>query len=182
VSAHTANLLGALVVSLHDRMSEAFEEEAAQTETGAATLTSLDQFLDRPTIGRLHQVVGLTHSGAVRLLDRLESDKQLRRVPGADGRSRSVELTRSGQRAARRVAERRAEVLQKAMSALSAKERKALDALLSRMLVELMRGPGATRWMCRLCDMDACERDRGGCPVANAAAERFGAGDRPAAS
>jgi DNA-binding MarR family transcriptional regulator len=175
VSAHTTNLLGALVLSLHDRMSEAFAEGPGQTETGAATLSALDQFLDGPTIGRLHQVVGLTPSGAVRLVDRLESEKHLRRVPGADARSTSVQLTKSGQRAARRVAETRAEVLQQALSGLSADERQALDALLSRMLVELIRGPGATRWMCRLCDMDACERDSGRCPVANAAAERFGA-------
>jgi hypothetical protein len=37
-----------------------------------------------------------------------------------------------------------------------------------------MRGPGATRWMCRLCDLDACGRADGSCPVERAAAARYG--------
>jgi rubrerythrin len=44
----------------------------------------------------------------------------------------------------------------------------------SRVLVGLIREPGATRWTCRLCDTTACGRDVGRCPVANAARERFG--------
>ena len=41
------------------------------------------------------------------------------------------------------------------------------------MLAGLIRGPGATRWMCRLCDTGACRGAEGGCPVGNAARERY---------
>jgi hypothetical protein len=37
-----------------------------------------------------------------------------------------------------------------------------------------MRGPGATRWICRLCDTGACRGTPGGCPVGNAARHRYG--------
>ena len=67
----------------------------------------------------------------------------------------------------------RGEVLDSALSALSTSERKQFEDLLTRVLPGLMRGPGATRWMCRLCDMGACGRDEGRCPVANAARERY---------
>jgi hypothetical protein len=50
------------------------------------------------------------------------------------------------------------------------------DALLSRVLAGMIRGPGAVRWMCRLCDMPACGRYSGGCPVAAAAQAKYGSG------
>jgi rubrerythrin len=64
-------------------------------------------------------------------------------------------------------------VLTGALEVLEPHEREQLDALLARVLPGLIRGPGATRWMCRLCDMTACGRDAGRCPVANAARERY---------
>lgn len=170
---HSANLLGALALSLHDRTSEAIAEATGETETGAAALSALAQFLGQPTIGTLDQVVGLTSSGAVRLIDRLEAEGHLQRAPGPDGRSRSVRLTRSGHRVATRVAKVRAQVLEGLLAEFSERDRRALDELMSRLLVQLIRGPGARRWMCRLCDTRACGREVGECPVANAAQERF---------
>jgi hypothetical protein len=79
-----------------------------------------------------------------------------------------VQLTATGRRAATRVSTARAAVLRDALSGLSAEERQSLDAIASRVLVGLMRGPGAQRWMCRLCDMTDCGRDQGQCPVAAA--------------
>lgn len=171
---HTANLLGALVLSLHDRTFEAIAESTGQPESSAAALSALEQFLDRPSIDAVHQVLGVTHSGAVRLVDRLQHDGYLARGQGHDRRSRSVRLTRKGRRTASQVQRTRLAVLQGAISALPEPDRRNLDELLSRLLVGLMRGPGAQRWMCRLCDLDACGRERGHCPVANAAADRFG--------
>jgi hypothetical protein len=59
-------------------------------------------------------------------------------------------------------------VLEGALESLDPKERAAFDELAGRLLVGMIRGPGATRWMCRLCDTGACGRERGECPVANA--------------
>jgi DNA-binding MarR family transcriptional regulator len=170
---HTANLLGALAVSLHDRMSEAIQDASGQVESGAATLSAMADFLDRPTIGRLRAVVGLTPSGAVRLVDRLEDERKLTRGPGADARSRSLELTASGRRAAGKVREARTRVMEDALAGLSDADRRRLDQLLGRILAQLIRGPGAERWMCRLCDTGACGRTEGACPVANEALKRF---------
>ncbi len=167
-SEHTANLLGALALVVHDRLSEAL----GQSETSAAALSSLHNFLERPTIDLLHRVLGLTSSGTVRLVDRLEDEGYLERAAGYDGRSTAVRLTRPGRGAARRVAAARADVLERALSTLTEDERVVLDALLSRVLVGLMRGPGAQRFMCRLCDARACGHGDGRCPVGNAAGRR----------
>jgi DNA-binding MarR family transcriptional regulator len=173
---HTGNLLGALALAVADRTSDAVGGAARQSETAAIALSAMDQFLDDPSVDQLRRVLGLTPSGTVRLVDRLQDAGYVTRRPGRDGRSVSVRLMARGRRAAKRVAAARAAMLDDALSTLDPAEREALDALISRVLVGLMRGPGAVRWMCRLCDMTACGRSSGRCPVANAARERFGAG------
>jgi hypothetical protein len=59
-------------------------------------------------------------------------------------------------------------VLHDALAALSEPEREVFGELAGRMLAAMIRPAGATRWMCRLCDLDACGRPRGECPVAAA--------------
>jgi DNA-binding MarR family transcriptional regulator len=167
------NLLGALSLAIADRTSDGLGAASGQSDTAAIALSALDQFLDDPTVDRLRQVLGLTPSGTVRLVDRLAGAGYVERRPGPDGRSVSVRLTTAGRRAAKRVATARAEVLAGALEVLEPHERQQLDALLARVLPGLIRGPGATRWMCRLCDMTACGRDAGRCPVANTARERY---------
>jgi DNA-binding MarR family transcriptional regulator len=162
------NRLGALALVVTDRMEQA-------TPSDAVALSALHHFLDRPSVDLLRQVVGLTSSGTVRLVDRLAAAGYLRRVSaGGDGRETRVELTAAGRRAAARVAGARADALDDALAPLSATERTTFDALVSKLLVGLMREPGATRWMCRLCDTHACGRDRNQCPVANEAQRRSG--------
>jgi DNA-binding MarR family transcriptional regulator len=168
-----ANVLGALSLVIADQAADAIAEAAGRSESGAAALSALLHFLDRPSIDLLRQVLGLTSSGTVRLIDRLEESGYVRREAGADGRSTSVVLTPDGELAGQRVAAARAEVLRRAMAGLSDGERSDLDGLVGKMLVGMMRGPGATRWICRLCDIGVCRGAPGGCPVGNAALKRY---------
>jgi DNA-binding MarR family transcriptional regulator len=168
--ARDANVLGALALVVADRTSEAIAAAAGQSETAAAALSALHHFLDRPSIDLLRQVLGLTPSGTVRLVDRLVEAGYVTRGPGEDGRSRSVTLTAEGRLAAERVARARADLLADALAVLSPGERATLHALLGRLLATFVRGRGATRWVCRLCDTGACGRPRGLCPAVNAAA------------
>jgi DNA-binding MarR family transcriptional regulator len=170
--ARDANVLGALSLVVADRTSDAIAAAAGQSATAAAALSALHHVLDRPTIDRLRQVLGLTPSGTVRLVDRLVEAGYVTRGPGGDGRSRSVTLTAEGRQAAERVAQARAGVLDSALADLSPAERATLEALLGRVLAAFVRGPGATRWICRLCDTGACGRAEGLCPAARASAAR----------
>src|SRR5206468_2361025 len=104
--------------------------------SGSFVLESTGTFDGREARGalavvRVHEVLGLTPSGAVRLIDRLEAAGYLVRLPGHDGRSTTVRLTRSGRGAARRVSAARASILERAVAELSAGERRSLDALVS---------------------------------------------------
>ncbi len=173
-----ANVLGALALVLTDRMSQAAAQAADQSPSAAAALSALHQFLDRPTIDRLRQVLGLTPSGAVRLIDRLADAGLVTRGPGDDGRSRSVTLTARGRRVAVRVAAARRATLAEALAGLSVADRATLGALLDRMMANVVGVKDGGAWICRLCDLTACERADGRCPAANAAALRYGAPQR----
>ena len=159
-----ANLLGALSLVVADRAAGATAAAAGRSESGAAALSALLHFLDRPSVDLLRQVLGLTSSGTVRLLDRLAESGYIRREPGADGRSTSVILTDAGRSAAREVTQARARVLTGALAALSPAERATFQRLAGKMLVGMRRGPGATRWICRLCDIGVCRGAGSGCP------------------
>ena len=168
-----ANLLGALSLVVADQAADATAEAAGRSDSAAAALSALLHFLDRPSIDRLRQVLGLTSSGTVRLIDRLAESGYVRREPGVDGRSTSIVLTEAGRRAAARVSRARADVLERSLSVLSPAERATFDRLAGKILVGMMRGPGATRWICRLCDIGVCRGAAAGCPVGEAARERY---------
>jgi DNA-binding MarR family transcriptional regulator len=175
-----ANVFGALALVVADQTSDEVAEAAGRSLSAAAALSALLHFLDQPSVDRLRQVLGLTSSGTVRLLDRLAESGYIERGPGPDGRSTTVTLTEQGRVAARRVSQARAAVLDRALTALSPAEREAFEQLAGKVLVGMMRGPGAVRWICRLCDVGVCRGAAGGCPVGNAARARYpAAGEQP---
>ena len=176
--ARAANVLGALALVLTDRVADAVEDAAEQAESGATALSALVHVLPPdPSIDLLRQVLGLTHSGTVRLVDRLEHAGQVRRTAGRDGRSTAVRLTAAGRRSASRVTSARSAQLAGALAVLSSDEQEQLADLAGRVLAGLRRGradraDGAgravERWTCRLCNTAACGRLDGRCPVAGA--------------
>jgi len=158
------NLLGALGLAIVDRV---------QADTDATALSALHQFLDAPTIDLLRQVLGLTSSGTVRLVDRLAAEGYVRRGAGADRRATTVSLTSAGRLAARRAARDRRAVLSQAMAALDTDERRQFGELAGKILAGLVRSKQTTeRWTCRQCDLTACGHRQGRCPVAAAGAAR----------
>ena len=160
---HEGNVLGALTLAVDDRVAAAMAE-AAGGWTVAAALSSMADFLDQPTIGRLQDVLGLTPSGAVRLVDRMAELGLVERSRGSDLRTRHVTLTRTGRGVAARVRAARAAAIELALAGLGAAERRTLDDLLGRLLVSTVATGSGAGWTCRLCDTRACGRQLGRCP------------------
>ena len=65
----------------------------------------------------LAQATGLTHSGAVRLIDRLATAGLVERRPGRDGRSLAIVLTPAGRALSRKVTPARATAIEAALGA-----------------------------------------------------------------
>jgi MarR family transcriptional regulator, negative regulator of the multidrug operon emrRAB len=163
--AHEVNAFGALAVEVARRIQEAGERAGPHGASVPAALASLHGLGAGQSIDDLRRIVGLTHSGAVRLVDRLAGAGLVERRAGADQRSVALHLTPEGRRAARRVLARREAAIEQVLAPLTASDRAVLARLHEHLLGELTEGPRSRRRVCRLCDVEACGRD---CPTRRA--------------
>ncbi len=176
-SLRTANLLGACGLGVADDLHAAAARAlgGAGPSLAGAVLT-LANVGGSASLDALTVALGVTHSGAVRLADRLEADGlATRERRDDDRRAKLLRLTPAGRRAARRLRADREAALETWLAPLSAAEQETLAELAARLLDGRTEGRHTALRTCRLCDADACGHpDR--CPVTQAAdrAEREG--------
>jgi MarR family transcriptional regulator, negative regulator of the multidrug operon emrRAB len=157
--AHEVNVFGALALEVADRVQNAGNPHGASV---SSALTALHGLAGGRSIDVLARTVGLTHSGAVRLVDRLVAGGLAERRVGADGRAVALQLTPAGRRAARRVLAQREASIEQMLAPLTSTERETLARLHERLLDQLTLSQQERRRVCRLCDVDACGR---ACPA-----------------
>lgn len=159
-ASNVANVLGALAFRLADEIDGGLAELEVDTKALAA-LVHLSKYPNE-SIEKLRIPVGLSHSGCVRLVDRLAELGLVRRMATtSDARAIQLGLTRKGRALAARVHERRQEILLRAVHSLAPVEQRQLGALISKVFAsEVTTGASALR-SCRLCDYAACKR----CPL-----------------
>ena len=172
--AATANVLGAVALAVAGQIPVTVTPAGGRSDSAAAALSALYHFPGHPTVDQLGQVLGLTHSGTVRLVDRLAGAGLVERAPGTDRRSRSVRLTAAGRRTAHRVSDRRIAYLTSLLADFSQAETSALHDLLGRVMGQVVQHKQGGAWICRRCSLQACGRAAGSCPAANAAAIKYG--------
>ena len=182
------NLLAALALGLGERATSAMESATGLSGSAPSALLALRQFLDGCNVTQLAAVVGLTHSGAVRLVAHLENTGHVRRTHLADRRQVNVLLTPRGEHAAAAAAAGRLRAIADVTQALAPDERQQLEPLIATALERLVairlreRAHGSAHaWLCRTCDFAACDRDNGRCPAANAATRRSDGQEPPGA-
>jgi DNA-binding MarR family transcriptional regulator len=164
------NRIGALVVALGDRLRAATEEAVSMPASYPAALSALRTWAGGHPLDVLADGLRVSHSRAVRVVDRLEEDGLARRRPNADDRRAvRLELTAAGRRAADRVLAARAAALEEALRGLSGQQRALLGELAASVLGDVTDGRRSARGICRLCDPVACGHESGRCPVTRAA-------------
>lgn len=155
------NVFGAVSLALADEILQDTTRHAPEAGPAAAALALIGH---RPglSIRTLAESVALTHAGAVRLADRLESEGLIeRRTHATDGRTRALYLTAAGEKACSSVLQARDRVLARGFAALTQDEQQMLGQLAERMLRAVVHDePHASR-VCRLCDYNKCPD----CPV-----------------
>jgi DNA-binding MarR family transcriptional regulator len=156
-----ANLLGAAALGIADLLQAAATRGAgADGEAAALVILGAEPGL---AILALSRALGLSHPGAVRLVDRLAAAGLVERRPGADRRAVALHLTRAGLARRRAVLLDRRATLQGLLAGLSAPQHAALDGILDA----LLRAMTTDRWrayaLCRLCEEEGCPQGR--CPV-----------------
>jgi DNA-binding MarR family transcriptional regulator len=171
----TANLLGALALTLADRADAAVRDGAGVAGSDAAALVTLRNYAEGEPLDLLRKALALSHPGVVRLADRLQARGLVeRRRSDRDGRAVALQLTAAGRRAADEALAARAGALDEALSVLDDRERRALEGMLERMLGIETTDVVASQVICRMCDPDVCGHP-GRCPVTQAAVALGGA-------
>lgn len=171
------NLLASLSLNLADETTSALERASGLTGSAKEALLALGEFLGDAHVGRLATVLGLTHSGAVRLVTQLEAEGLAVRHTGADRRRVEVRLTDRGRQRATAARAARDAVVQETTRGLNEDEAGALEGLLAKLVearvasrLERREEGGSGAWWCRTCDFTACGRPRGRCPARTTAA------------
>jgi DNA-binding MarR family transcriptional regulator len=142
----TANIVGALALAISDELLRAAESKAPEEGPAAAAIALL----------------GLSHPGAVRLVDRLEREGAVvRRESTHDRRAVALGLTGQGAQALGTILSARGAALDRALVGLTPSERKTFGRLAEKMLRNLLLGEDHAYATCRLCDAAACTD----CPV-----------------
>lgn len=148
-----ANLLGSLAVFLVDEVSDAASR--GHSPAASAALLLLQKY-PGSSVEDLRHPLALSHSGCVRLVDRLEAERCVERRTGSDARAVAIVLTRKGREAAEVARSLREEVLVAAVSKLTREEQETLGALVTKVLDRNVGVPRVAMRTCRLCDYEAC--------------------------
>lgn len=155
------NVIGAMSLMLADELLRASETKVPQNGLAVAAIVLLEQE-SGIRIERLRRSLQLSHPGAVRLVDRLESGGLvIRKTHAEDRRAIALHLTVRGRRSAKAILNARQKSLSHGLSALTLEERKKLGQLASKLLRAMVRDEDHAYSVCRLCDADVCED----CPV-----------------
>jgi DNA-binding MarR family transcriptional regulator len=160
------NVIGAWALQAADLMSADIGQAGLGDREGAALVLVATH--PGSGIDWLRSRLGLTHSGTVRLVDRLVEHGLLVRGPGSTRRVVRLQVTASGERRVEEITAARARALDRMLSSLTDAERQVFADLAGRMLRTLERDRTAADRTCRLCDWSSCTP---ACPVSESVAE-----------
>jgi DNA-binding MarR family transcriptional regulator len=159
-----ANLLGALVVAVGDKLREV--ECDGQAAVPDAAVVHLSHCA-KPSIDSLSHALTLSHSATVRLADRMvEARLVVRAVASWDRRAVALRLTSRGTARVEQILVARGHLLTELLDgATTVQERRIFARIAERMLTALTPSAEPLYRTCRLCDFEACSK----CPVEAAA-------------
>lgn len=161
-----ANLLGAAAGAVQERIDDALREASGLSGEAPAAVLTVGTRPGRP-IKDLSRSLGLSHSGTVRLVDRLEGRGWVVRERSADGREVHLRLTDAGEEMFEKLSAARRAVLERLVEPVPADDRGALGRALEALLTGLVSDRDDAWHICRLCEHRVC---RGAdCPVGSAA-------------
>lgn len=166
-NARGRNLLGALVVAVNDKMKQLAEQEISMAGEAAAALVTIGHNFGE-SVDFLSGILQLSHSGCVRLVDKLAEEGLIERRAGKDRRSVALYLTETGQQRKRDVLRARRDALNWVFESLNGGQQAQLTQLMEVMLQSITTCKAEADTICRLCEERTCAQQR--CPVTLGAA------------
>jgi DNA-binding MarR family transcriptional regulator len=159
----TANLLGALLGALDDRISHGLALDQIECSSDLAALNLISQ--NPGMSGRdLRPLLGLSQSSVARLVDRLESKGFLvREKVEADQRQSALTVPGTASRRVSKIVGRRMGILRDTLGGLSEQQVPVLEHMLEVLLSGLTESRLQAEQICRYCDGQTCPLET--CPV-----------------
>ena len=156
----TANLLGAVALAVSDTIHETAREIVSHSGETPAALVVIG-YGTGPSNDSLRRVLGLSHPGTVRLVDRLVKDGLVERRQGEDRRAVALHLTPKGSALREELLSGRLAAVRPFVEVLPEAERAALRDTLRAMLSALDPSDAERQTLCRMCDGRVCTD----CPI-----------------
>ncbi len=156
----TSNLLGVVGLAVAGRIEDSTTAILKHAGETPAALVVIGYGLG-PTNDQLRRILGLSHSGTVRLVDRLVADGLVTRREGKDKREIALYTTKRGSALRERILKNRLVAIGELLEPLSGPEQEALSTLLHKILSSMETSDLDRRTLCRLCDNRVCSN----CPI-----------------
>lgn len=156
----TANLLGVVGLAVADRIEAAARDILAHAGETPAALVVIG-YGTGPSNDQMRRVLGLSHPGTVRLIDRLVADGLVERREARDKRAIALYLTKRGKALREQLLKERLASIRELLAPLTSAEQEAFAALLHKMLSSMETTDMERRTLCRLCDNRVCTN----CPI-----------------
>lgn len=153
-------MLGAVGLAVSDRIEETARAVLGRVGETPAALVVIGYGLG-PSNDQLRRILGLSHPGAVRLVDRLVADGLVERRQARDRRAIALHLTEQGAALREELLEGRLAAIRSLLEPLTGTEQEALDALLHKILASMETTNLDRYTLCRLCDDRVCKN----CPI-----------------
>lgn len=160
---YLGNLIGAFATNIANRIEEQVATLGGRSLNHESALVAI-HYHPNDTIDTLSKVLGLSHSGAVRLVDTLTKENLVvRHKSTADARSVVLCVSQKGKLRVEKILQARQKVTAQILSQYNEEEKQAIAQLLEPAMSKLAKEPIAARRVCRLCNEDVCRSM--GCPV-----------------
>lgn len=150
------NLFGALAIGVADRVRwEALDETSLGGEASAALVVI--GHASGMSIDQLSRVLGLSHPGAVRLVDRLASAGLAQREKSSqDRRMVALGLTKSGRAHRSALLKRRNNALKEVLEVVGSEHLAVLEQITEAMLQSMPHDAASALTICRYCNERQC--------------------------
>ena len=156
----TSNLLGVVGLAIADRIEAAARDILSHVGETPAAVVVIGYGLG-PSNDLLRRILGLSHPGTVRLVDRLVADGLVERRKGRDNRAIALYLTDAGETLREELLKGRIAAIRPLLLPLTKAEQDALASLLHKMLSSMPTNDLERCNLCRLCDDRVCTD----CPI-----------------
>ena len=159
---YAANLLGSFSLAVMDKVEAAVEATTGFGGEAPAIIVTIGSEPGNST-DFVAKAVGLSHSGAVRAVAKLQKRGLVAKRAGSDARSSVLSLTAKGKRLMKQIIAAKEAALMCVLDNLAGDELKILGQDIGRLLQTLAKSDLDGFAICRLCDDAVCRSI--GCPV-----------------